>query len=744
MKKLLFLLPLGAACLSANQIQSVKFDGLIHLSSEVARQISGLSIGEEMTPQVSNKAITSLFAQNYFEDIYITDDGYGNITVYVKEKPSIAHVELKGVVTNDKTAIESLIGIKAGNMYDELSIERTIEKIRQFYEVKGYFDTVVEVTKEPVAGNPSSLSLTLDINRGENIIIKKINLIGAKKFDYSDFEPIVANKTQEFMGWMWGRNDGKLKLYELPSDSGRILDKYFQKGYLNASVSAPYLQTYFDSYTANLTYYIQEGEQYRVFKIAIKAPEFLQLNTQAIIDDFRLGSGDVVNSEKIRADVKTLEDMIANKGYAFVSIYPRTIKDDSDRTATIIYEVNPGDQVKIRNVIISGNDRTADRVIRREMYLTEGELYNRTDLEDSKDALSRTGYFEDVQIKEQRVGQNEIDLLVEVKETSTGAISGGVGYGSSDGLLLNASVSDSNIMGSGLKGAFSVDRSDNELSGQISLTNPRLFDSPYSLGGSIYARRSKWDSYHELSKGFSVTTGRQLTRNLSASLTYTLEKSDISGLSAALKAVGYKEGVNLKSSITPAISYNSTDDYYLPRKGILAGSSLEFAGVGGDEKFLKSRSYFNYYFGLKDYVDYDFILRYKANFAKIWNRGYVPINEKLYLGGISSVRGFENRTVSPKLPYGGEWYETGGEIAFNNSLELSFPLINRVKMRGVLFYDYGMIGETSLNEIKRSSTGLGVEWITPIGPLQLIFAKPLKVGSNDDTSRFEFSIGRRF
>lgn len=747
MKKSLFAIFLAVGGLNAQTIQSINYKGLIHLSPEVATQIMGLKVGQELTPQASDKAITNLFKQNYFDDIFIETDGSGNILVNVKEKPSVARVDLKGVATNDKTAIESLISIKPGNMYDDLTIEKTKERIRQYYESKGYFDTVVDVQKQPVAGNDSSLFITMNINRGENMIINDVKLIGAKKFDYGDIEPIVANKSREFMGWMWGRNDGKVKLFELPNDPARIQDKYFQKGYLDATVSAPYLNASFDNYTADLTYYIHEGEPYDVSKVSINAPEELGLDTNELLKDFRLEAGDRMNSARLRQDMKKLDDLVANKGYAFVKVYPKTQKYDENKTVDIEYEVEPGEQVYIRNVQISGNDRTVDRVVRRELYLTEGNLYNRTDLEDSKDALKRTSYFDEVEIKEERVDKNTVDLEVQVKEASTGSISGGIGYGSSDGLLLNASLSDTNIFGSGLQGTVSVDKSDDELAGQISLTNPRIFDSEYSLGGTLYANDYDWDSYDEKSYGFSTTLGRKLTRNLSASLTYVIEHSKITGMNEVLtKEVGYKEGTNLKSSLIPALSYNSTDDYYLPRRGILASTSLEFAGVGGDEKFLKNRTNFNYYLGLRDYIDYDLILRYKSSFGKIWDRGYIPINERLYLGGIRNLRGYESRTVSPKVKsrINGNWYETGGEISFNNSFELSFPMIDRVKMRGVLFYDYGMIGNSSLSEIKRSSAGVGIEWVTPIGPLQLIFAKALDAKENDDTNTFEFTIGRRF
>ncbi|WP_423904450.1 outer membrane protein assembly factor BamA [Campylobacter showae] len=756
MKKSVFLLLLGAVLANAQQITSINFKGLVHLSPETAKEIMGLKVGDELNGDSTDRAIAKLFRQGYFDDIYIENEG-GDVTVTVKEKPSIARIDIKGVVTNDKTAIDGLINIKQGNMYDDLAIERAKERIRQYYESKGYFDTVVDVTKEPVAGNESSLFVTMNINRGENIIIENVNLVGAKLFDYDDVEPVVANKEREFMGWMWGRNDGKVKLFELPNDPARIQDKYYQKGYLDATVSNPYLNAYMDNYTADLTYYVTEGEQYRVSSVDIEAPEFLELDKEKILKGFRLESGDVMNSARLRQDMKKLDDMVADKGYAFVRINPKTEKNVEDKTVSIVYEVVPDEKVYIRNVQISGNDRTVDRVVRRELYLTEGNLYSRTDLQDSKDALRRTSYFDEVEIEEQRVGANQVDLLVKVKEASTGSISGGIGYGSSDGLLLNASVSDTNVFGSGMKGVISVDRSDNELSGQIGLTNPRLFDSEYSLGGTLYANDYSWNNYDEKSYGLNVVVGRKLTRNLSASLGYIIEQSRISGLSDVLKTVGYKDGKSLKSSLIPSITYNSTDDYYLPRTGIIASTSLEFAGVGGDEKFLKSRTNFNWYQGIREWVDYDLIFRFKSSFGKIWDRGWVPINERLYLGGIRNLRGFESRTVSPKVKVlSGSWYETGGDMSFNSSAELSFPLIERVKMRGVLFVDYGVIHGKIANvtspgivdhvdgRISRYSAGAGIEWVTPMGPLQLIFAKPLKKQDGDDTSTFEFTIGQRF
>ncbi|EAK5819794.1 outer membrane protein assembly factor BamA [Campylobacter jejuni] len=739
MKKHLISICALVAMANAATIKDIKFIGLNHLSNTSAINIAGLKIGEEINPAKINTAILNLYKQNYFENIAVENNNE-ILEIIVTEKPTIAKVSITGIASNDRKQVESILGIKRGTLLDEGSIKEAIERIKAYYEAKSYFDTIVEYKKKTLE-NTDGLELEFIVNRGENIIIDNVHLSGAKKFSYSDIEPAVVNKEKEFMGWMWGRNDGKLKVFELSNDSSRIADEYMKKGYLDVQVSSPYLKTYTDTYQANLTYFIKEGKPYKIKSISIENPLFDDKQNAQTVKDLRSSAGKTINIEDIRKDVKTIETQSADLGYAFVEVYPDIQKNDQTQEATVVFKVIPHDKVYIRNVIISGNSRTVDRVIRRELYITEGNLYNRTDLSESKNALKRTSYFDDVNIKEEKVDNTHIDLIVDVKEASTGAISGGIGYGSSDGILLNASLSDTNIFGSGIKSSVSVDKSDDTLSGRISLVNPRVLDSQYSLGGTLYSNDYEWDNYSEKNYGFDITVGRQFARYYNVSLTYNLEQSDIYHLSPTLLRTGYELGKSIKSSITPAITFNNTDDYYLPRSGIIASTSLEYAGLGGDQEFISSSSKFNFYQGLQDYIGYDLIYRYKASFYKVWDEGYLPINQRIYLGGIRSIRGFESRTVSPKNQWGDE---VGGTIAFANSVELSFPLIDRIKLRGSVFFDYGMIGRKNLDEIKRMSTGIGIEWITPIGPLQLVFAKPLNDKKGDDTNSFEFNLGTRF
>lgn len=741
MKKIAILSLITASYLCAATLNSLKFDGMIHLSPESASELIDMKAGDVVDIEKIDKAIKILYKQNYFEDVWIEEVGEGNLVVHVKEKPVVAKIDFLGIGDNDKDEVAKLASIKKGEVYDQEKAELSKLKIIKFFEDKGYFDSVVEIKTEPL-NEKLSLSLDFVINRGENIIIKTVDLCGAKELKYKDVEPNIANKSEEMLPWLWGFNDGKLRLSDLENDSARIKDVYMQHGYLDVDVTQPFLKTYLDSYTANLVYGIIEGEQYKVGTINIEIADNM-IDVKAVIDEMFLQSGKVFNVAKLRKDMTLIETKVADLGYAFVKISPDIKNDKEKHLANITYRVMPGEKVTINSVRIAGNSRTIDRVVRREIFLANGDQYTRTDVTDSKSALKRTGYFEDVEIKEERLSKNTMDLVVNVKEASTGSIGGGIGYGSSDGLLLSASLSDGNIFGSGLRAGIDIERSDSELNGAISLANPRLFDSIYSLSGRIYASQSDYYYYDEEKQGFNIVLGRKLGRNWGASIGYILEQSKLSDVSSTIDTNTYTLERTLKSSIVPALSFNNTDDFYLPRTGIAASTSVEFAGLGGEEKFINNVNKFAIYYGLQDLIDYDLILRYKAQFK------YLAMNdadakysygEKYYMGGIRTIRGYESNSISPKDTSGNL---IGGNMMFANSVEASFPLIERLKMRGAIFFDYGFIGEDNL-DIKRAGTGVALEWISPLGPIGLVFSQPVLDEAGDRTASFEFTIGQKF
>lgn len=745
MLRLLVVLAVTALSLSAVTLKALKFEGLIHLSPEIAKEIINIHPGEPVDVKKVDDAIKKLFKQGYFKDIWVTE-AHGDVTFHFKEKPVISKIEFSGYGENKKEELDTLIHLKKGDIFDDARIEAAKERIKEKLAAEGYFDTVVEAQSTVLEGG--SVRVKFITNKGENIIIRRMKLCGAESFDQDDIESVMANRERDFMGWLWGLNDGKAKIDQLEYDGARIKDWYMRHGYLDCRVSTPLMRVDFNDYNAELDFKVDEGTVYTVKKIEI----FLQdpvIEEAQLREELSIETGDVFNIEKIRKDMEILRTRIADLGYAFVRVMPDFSKDEKVHTSVVKFMINPGKKVYVRDVVISGNSRTLDRVIRREVFLAPGDLYSLTDMKDSKSALSRTGYFDNVVIDERRVSEDQIDLVVNVVEAKTGNLMFGGGYGSYDGFLLNASVTDRNVFGSGLQTSVSFDLSKRRHYFNVSLTNPRLWDGDWS--GSINLFNSSYESYDYTDKrlGAGITVGRQIARHWRLGLGYQIFRTQLSGFPddyIPTEIQRYEDSF-LTSALTPTISFNNTDDYYLPRSGMVAGLSFQYAGVGGDARFNKNLFNFTYFKGLRDYIDYDLILRYKFRGGAIAYDDELPVSEKFFIGGVRSIRGYQSGSISPRYypdPNSKDYYLTGGKYTLSNSIEASIPLIEAAKMRLAFFYDYGMIGEVKPHEMVKSGTGVAIEWFSPMGLINLIFARPLMREQGDRTSNFEFTMGTQF
>ncbi len=746
MKKIAISVALSVALsASAFTIKDIKYDGLSRMSTNVADEMVGYNKGDNFDYDKIGKSILSFYSQGYFEDIWVEEKD-GVIIYHFKEKPVIAKIEFVGYSDTDSDKMMSELGFKKGDTYDEEKIEKSKKGIIKKIQEDSYFNTVVETDRKDIGDG--AVELTYVINKGEKIYVDKLYTLGVSKLKQDKIMSQTANKEKQWAGWLWGRNDGKLRIEELEYDSARIRDVYMQNGFLDVTVSKPFLKTDFNSYTSELWYTIHEGEPYSVKSVKIIQKTNV-IDEKELYEVIGVKANNTFNVDKMRKDLDKIKNKVADLGYAYTKVTPDFIKDEKTHTAEVVYTVDPGEKVYINNVYISGNTRTLDSVVRREIFLAPTDLYSLTDMQDSKNGLKRTGYFEDATIDEKRISNDKMDLIVKLKEAPTGSIMVGGGYGSYDGFMLNMGINDKNVFGSGLSLGFNADLSSKQTNFDISLVNPKLHDSQYSLGGDVFSRKYVATDYTQDTVGVGVTSGKQLTRHLAGSVGYKYSTIKYSSLSAAALAstanTEYHSYDNSsKSSITPAISYDTTDDYYVPRHGMSAGTSLEFAGIGADEKFIKSFSKFSYFYSLDDLTGMDIIMRYKARLGWFVNSSNVSIGEKFYMGGMGTVRGFQSSSIGTKTAGSSGDIYTGDTKTASNSLEFSFPLIAEAKMRFLTFFDYGMIGTSSISENKRSSYGAGIEWLSPVGPIQIYYSKPLNTQTGDRTSDIDFSIGTRF
>jgi outer membrane protein insertion porin family len=747
-----FLLVVFTTNIYAQVVKSIEYNGLVHLSKPVALRMLGFSEGDDIDKEIVDKAIKKYFNQGYFNDIWTEFDKNGKLTFYFKEKPIISQVELKGWKENDDEVKDSVIQIKKGTLYDEKKLEAAKQRIIDAISQEGKIDSVVEI--ETTYLKNGSVKVTFVVNEGEEIIIKKIEYSGVYGLDPDDFDDVIANKQQEFMGWFWGQNDGKMSLRDLEYDNLRIRDYYMQYGYLDAKVDAPFVGVDFDNYSADMSYLISEGKPYKISKISVHQVKHVA-DDEKLQEIISLEPGEVFNIKTFRDDSKKIKTLVADLGYAFVQVVPDLKKNKEKHTVEVVFKVMPGDKVKIRNVLISGNNRTLDRIIRRELYLGPGDMYSLTDLTDSRSALGRLGFFDGNTIEEKRIDNQTMDLIVKVKEAPTGNIQLGGGYGSYGGLLVSIGVSDRNIWGSGINVGIKAEKSQTTQNYSFNISNPRLNDSDFSGNFSIYHSSYDYIDYTVDSNGLTMGLGHRFTRHISGYLGYGYSSNSYTfGNDFNASVYG---GVNpfesyTKSGVTISAKWDDTDDYYLPRKGMEISQSIEKSGLGGTADFVKARTNFAKYYGLQDLLGFDAIFRYKARYYAVIDNGYIPLAEKFYMGGIGSVRGYQSYSLSPTVADASATdgiRRVGGTQTFSNNVELSLPLIPKAKMRLVAFADWGTISDDITNNllsnnISRAGYGAGLEWFSPVGPIQLMFARPISPKEGDKTSNFEFTMGQRF
>lgn len=725
MKKIIYPIAFVTSLYASQDINNISFKGLTQISNEIALETLNLENNSSYDDYTVNEAIKKFYNFKYFDDIWVTDNNK-TLTFNFQEKPFIVKIDMRGYKTRDDDLklLYSQMGIKKGSMFTKKKLKQAKEALLLALRTEGYIHSVVEVEIEHI--NKTSLALKFNVNKGEPIVITESLFKGVKSLDKDKIRDAIANKkTDCCFTWFYGRSDGEMNFEQLEYDKMRIKDVYLQNGFLDVKVSSAFTKIDFDTNTAYLEYTIDEGKQYKIDNTLIYIDENLS-KPEDIYPTLRLQKDDIFNVAKLRKDQEYIKTLVANQGYAFAQINYDVIPNKTKHTVDIVYNVLQGEKVYINDVIISGNIRTLDRVIRRDIYLAPKDLFNLTDYKDSINKLKRTGYFDDVSIEKQRVASDKINILVKVKEAATGTLTLGGGYGSYDGWMLNASVSDKNIFGSGLNLGFSIEHSNKRNELDLSLSNPAIRDSIYNGSINIYSKKSLIENSDSNSStgdettrtiGSSIGVGRGIGRHTRVGSIYAIDNVDIDYQKDKTQNTTYKT-----ISMTPYINFNNTDDYYVPRSGFMIGTSYKMIGIyglGGDAKYTVSSSYFKYFYSLEKLIDKDWILRYKTKVKIMTDKGEIPSSTSFYLGGVSSVRGYSSYAFQPEdtnSPYKKSWL---------NTIELSFPLIESAKMRWALFYDYGTIGENDFTTIKKSGDGAVISWYSPVGPIQFIFSRAI-------------------
>ena len=723
MKRLLFFTPL---LLLANSITDIKFEGLKHISKISANEISLLHKGDEFNLEKVDLSIKKFYKYGYFKKIE-ADFQNGVLTYKFIEKPIILKINYKDVSETLKKLLKDKI--KKGMIFSEEKLKEIREFITSYYDGQGEFNSIVIFDKE---FKNNGVILTINLQKGEHITISDLKFYGVTKENIEDLKEEMINKNRDIFGFLPFRNSGEFKFQGLLMDSRKLKDYYLSKGYLDVKVSNPLFVVNFDNNKAILEYKIYEGKRYKTGKIDINLPKPV-FEIDKMKQKLHLLSGYYFNVKKLRKDLEMIRREVADKGYAYAKVYPKITKNGE--IADVTYNVILGKKVYISDVEIEGNTKTLDRVIRRDIYLIPNYLYSLTDEEDTISALKRSGYFDKVELKKIKVDDTHMKILIKVKEGLTGSLRAGISYNSYSKFGFNINLAERNIFGSGQTLGIDFEKSIKTERYSLNLKNPRVFDSKYFLSTSLYNKNYTGYSYSSKRKGVSFTTGRKITRHTNFSVTYGYEVLNLND-----ETTEDENRRSIKNYLMPTLSFNNTDDYFFPQHGIISNLNLEYAGFGGDQKFIKTKELFKIFYSLEDRFDITTILKYKFKAGQLSNNGYLPLSEKFYLGGLGTIRGYDYGSISPKDEEGNS---VGGNLMMINSVEVSIPISFKRKIWLSAFVDNGAIGENNMN-ITRSSYGISLDWITPIGPLDFTWAWAINPRKNDKLRKFEFSIGSNF
>ena len=608
---------------------------------------------------------------------------------------------------------------------------------------KGFYLAQVSHEALPVDGGKNQVDVVYRAEPGEKVRIKQFNLMGVKNLDEDELRGVLA--TGEAGAWSWLTGSGKFKEADLERDREVIRAFYLNHGYIDVEVLEPLVTLTKDREWIKIDVPVREGRPYQVGTVRFSGD--LEYPEETLRSNAGMLPGKVFRSDDYRAAVDALTDLYGDIGYAFVEVNPRTQRDEERLLLDLDFQIVKGAPVHIGRIEIRGNDKTRDRVIRREMRLDEGELYNRRLLKRSKGKIGALDFFETFNLNSRRrPGTDLLDLDIEVVEKATGTFSVGAGYSSADGVIGMATISQKNFLGLGYQLSLAANLGTSQETYSVGFNNPRVFDSNVYAGIDVYKSYREYTDYDKGSVGFALKLGTALGEDWRTRWIYRLEEAEVKNVDElASDLIRDQEGIAVTSSITPTLTYDTRDNPWDPAAGTQLDFSVEWAGgvLQGDNEFIKNGVDFSHYRPL--WFDHVFMTHAAAGYVFPLNGKEIPIYERYYLGGINSLRGYDTRSVGPIDPVTGE--TIGGDKMVQFNLEYIVPLIPDAKVKGVLFFDAGNAwdeGESYFDSELLKSVGAGVRWFSPMGPLRLEWGYVLDRRPGDDDSQWEFSVGGYF
>ena len=701
-------------------------------------------LGEPFSLEKTREDVKALYRLGFFDDVAVDAEvfeGGLKVTFILTEKPTIREIKIRGnkQITTDK--IKEKIALTEGGVFNPQVVASNAERVRLFYEEEGYYQAKIVPQVDKVA--EGDVSVVFQIDEGGKFEISSVRILGTKGLSERDIKDHLATR-ELFLFFFYGT----LKREELQRDLDRIKAFYLDNGFLDIKVDEPEIRVLQAKRRLEISMRVEEGPQYRVGEVRLAGNTVFA--TDEILRPLQIAKRGIFSREVFQRDILTLTDRYSERGYLFADIAPIINTDRVNHIVDLGLEISEGKQVFVERIEISGNTKTRDKVIRRDIALIEGDLYNSRLLARSRQNLGNLGYFEDVKIDTRRgTAEDRVDIDVTVKEKPTGSFSIGAGFSSIDGVLGAGSISQNNFLGLGTRVSFSGQLGSSANRFVLRYQDPHILDTETSLDLSLYNQTLLFQSltgFDQDAKGGSLTLGRRVYKELFGSVSYKYEKVRIFNLlpNLVIDPTGLiKEGTNTTASVGVGLSMDLRDNRRDPTRGFTGTASYQLAGrfLGGESEFNRFNLDMGYYFPLL----WKFVGHIRGNVIVVEPFGDkdIPTQERIFLGGTNTVRGFKTFTLSPVDASGNR---IGGNkaIYFNN--ELLFPIYEALGAKGLLFIDAGNVFKESesFSLSLRLTVGAGLRVATPFGLVRVEYGFNLDQRPGEPSGAAHLTVGSVF
>lgn len=715
-----------------------------------------LKAGDPYKSETVRGQVKILYDTGFFEDVQVEAESRPEgtaVTFVVQEKPFITEIIFDGNEHLSEDKLKEKTTIKSQTFLDHQMVKESAENMRQLYQHDGYYSAQVVPVIQTL--DEDRKRLMFHITEGAKAKIKAVVFEGLRAATKAEMFKAMA--TREWIPW-YGlftqlklpsmvSDAGVLKRDELVNDMERIKEVLLNKGYFNVRVGQPSVELTEDKKWFTVSYPISEGEPFTIAGIGFRGHTVFE--EPELRDGLRIKEGEIFQRAKIRDEISRLTDLYGSKGYSFAEAVPSVNPNNAERTVNIVFSLKEGEMMRIRQINITGNDKTRDNVIRREIRVDEQDVIDTASLKRSFQRLNNLNFFETVEILPAQVAPDKVDLNVRVKEKPTGMFSIGGGFSTLDRLVAIADITQGNLGGYGYLGRIRGQLGQRRSLGHITFRNPYLNDSLTSLQVDGYRSMTNFLSYFEERTGGSVTLGRWLSEYVTGSVSIFGEQITFRdpqfGICPDLVPIVCRQLGTRSSTGFRTTLFRDTRDYYVdPRSGWRFGGGFDVGTpyMGGTNNFIK------YYVDVIKVTPLPLDLRVsvRARYGEVQALGgtQIPLNERFFVGGINTMRGFAFGRAGPTVPTTHAPFGAAKQLIFNT--ELIFTISAEAKLNGVLFFDYGKgfdDGEPLSIDL-RPAAGLEGRWISPFGPLRVAYGINLDARRGERAGVFEFTIGTLF